>query len=275
MSTEQNRLHAIVLKLLPKTAATIPIGLGHQVHAAFLKTIQEVDAVLADELHAPGERQRSFTVSTLQGGRRLSKEVVQLTPERLCSLRITMLDSLLYRRLTQRLFLPQNIPSLRLGSAELLITEMIGVPGSSPWTGYTTWEELVKKAAPETTIPLEFATPTSFRRGDLDLPLPLPELVFGSYLAKWQAFSPIPLAPDLTEPNFFARHIGVKEHRIRTTPFCDGRVIIPGFVGRATFLIKAVPEDLAQHINALANFAFYAGTGRKSTHGMGMTRRAQ
>jgi CRISPR-associated endoribonuclease Cas6 len=184
-----------------------------------------------------------------------------------------MLAPNIYQQLSKHLLLPQHLPSLRLGSVELLITEMIGTPGSSPWAGYTTWEELLEKAPASEVITLEFQSPTTFRRGDLDLPVPLPELVFASYLAKWQTFAPIPLCPTLSEKEFFTRHVGVKEHRIHTIPFHDGRVTIPGFVGQVTFLVKGPSEELVRQINALANFAFYAGTGRKTTHGMGMTRR--
>lgn len=270
---EHNGLYAVVLELLPKTPATVPAALGHQVHAAFLKMIREVDTALATELHAPGQRQRPFTVSPLLGGKRLPEGNLQLFPERPCSLRFTFLSTDIYRRLTEHLFRTQNVPTLRLGPAELLITEMIGTPGSSPWAGYTTWEELLEKTQTEEVITLEFASPTAFRQGDLDLPLPLPDLVFRSYLAKWRAFSPVPLNEALSENEFFARHIGVKEHRIRSVPFHDGRVTVPGFVGRVTFLAKGLPEKLVRQVNVLADFAFYAGTGRKTTHGMGMTRR--
>ncbi len=51
---------------------------------------------------------------------------------------------------------------------------------------------------------------------------------------------------------------------------------IHGFVGTCSFqLTSKVAEKIAQQINCLADFAFFAGTGRKTTHGMGMTRRIQ
>ena len=276
MDTKLATLHAVVLRLLPKASITIPIGLGHQVHAAFLAMISEVDPNLAEELHAAGAQYRPFTASPLRGGTRIEAERLLLFTNRTCSLRFTALAPHIYRRLAEHLLLSSRLPILRLGKAELLITELIGTPGSSSWAGCTNWEELLEKAPAERTITLQFASPTAFRRGDLDLPLPIPELVFGSYLAKWQAFSPIPLDRVFSEPGFFTRHIGVKEHRIRTLPFYDGRVIVPGFVGKCTFIIKGnLEEEIIRQINCLADFAFYAGTGRKTTHGMGMTRRVR
>ena len=274
MTSEQDGLHAVVLRLVPKAEAAIPAGLGHRVHAAFLQMIEQVDTALAEELHASGRRQRPFTVSPLIGAQREKGDHLHLSPERRCSLRFTMLTPGIYRRLTEHLLRPQRLPSLRLGEAELLIAEMIGTPGSSPWSGYTTWEKLREEASDAPVIVLEFASPTAFRRGDLDLPLPLPELVFGSYLAKWQSFSPISLDPALFEREFLSRHVGIKEHRIRTLPFNDGRITIPGCVGKCTFFIKGkLEEGIIRQLHSLADFAFYAGTGRKTTHGMGMTRR--
>jgi len=276
MDTKLSSLHAVVLRLLPKASIAIPIGLGHQVHAAFFAMIGEVDPDLAEELHAAGAQYRAFTVSPLRGGKRIEAERLLLFTNRTYSLRFTALAPHIYHRLAEHLLLSPKLLSLRLGKAELLITDLIGTPGSSPWAGYTSWEELLQRAPAAETITLQFASPTAFRRGDLDLPLPLPELVFGSYLTKWQAFSPIPLDQTLLEKEFFTRHVGIKEHRIRTLPFHDGRVIVPGFVGKCTFIIKGnLEEEIIRQINCLADFAFYAGTGRKTTHGMGMTRRVR
>ncbi|MGC9529163.1 MAG: CRISPR-associated endoribonuclease Cas6 [Candidatus Bipolaricaulaceae bacterium] len=274
--SNSDALHAVVLRLVSKTSAKIPAGLGHRVHAAFFQMIEQVDPPLAEKLHASGRRQRPFTVSPLMGARRTDGDQISLSPERRCSLRVTMLEQEIYQRVAEYLLRPQRLPGLRLGDAELIVAEMFGTPDSSTWSGYATWESLVDEASDNTEVTLEFASPTVFRRGDLDLPLPVPELVFGSYFAKWRAFSPIPLDSALAEKGFFSRHVGVKEHRIHSVPFNDGRVTIPGFVGRCTFLMKGrLKAGTIRQVNALADFAFYAGTGRKTTHGMGMTRRIQ
>lgn len=268
----KENLHAVVLRLLPKAPVTIPIGLGYQVHAAFLAMIGEVDSDLAEDLHTSGTQYRPFTASPLRGGKRIEGERLLLSPDRTCSLRFTVLTPHIYRRLAHHLLLPQRLPSLRLGEAELLITGMIGTPGSSTWADYATWEGLLEGAHLDPAITLEFASPTAFRQGDLDLPLPVPRLVFSGYLQKWNKYSGSPFDRELLD--IIERHVGVKEHTIKTVPFKDGRVTIPGFVGKCTFLIKGkLEEEFIKQINCLADFAFFAGTGRKTTHGMGMTRR--
>lgn len=144
--------------------------------------------------------------------------------------------------------------------------------GRSDWTQEKSYSQIWEDSNPAINITLLFASATSFRQGDVDLPLPIPKLVFGSYLEKWNMFSGMPFPEDLKEK--IERHLAVAEYRIKTVPFNDGRVIIPGFVGKVVFkIIGRLDEQSIKQINCLADFAFYAGTGRKTTHGMGMTRR--
>jgi CRISPR-associated endoribonuclease Cas6 len=61
---------------------------------------------------------------------------------------------------------------------------------------------------------------------------------------------------------------------IRTELVGDARSKFIGCVGEMTFRLMGTlePETIKQ-INTLADFALYAGTGRKTPMGMGMTRR--
>jgi CRISPR-associated endoribonuclease Cas6 len=129
---------------------------------------------------------------------------------------------------------------------------------------------MLEQAAPKE-IKLFFYTPTTFRQGDIDLPLPVPSLVFRGLLTRWNAFSPIS-APLLRET--IDRRIALSSADIQTRMFFDGRSHIPGFVGEVTFrILRNTSHTEAQAIAALADFAFYAGIGRKTTHGMGLVRR--
>ncbi|MHA2621495.1 MAG: CRISPR-associated endoribonuclease Cas6 [bacterium JZ-2024 1] len=144
--------------------------------------------------------------------------------------------------------------------------------GGSPWSQRKSFSQIYEDANPEHAFTLQFATPTTFRQGDLDLPLPVPKLIFQGLLTRWNAFSGIPFPEDLVE--VFERFVAIQEHSLKTLPFNDGRVIIPGFVGKVTFkIIGKLPSETLHQINCLADFAFYAGVGRKTTHGMGLTRK--
>jgi CRISPR-associated endoribonuclease Cas6 len=67
------------------------------------------------------------------------------------------------------------------------------------------------------------------------------------------------------DPRSQFKHTGAK---------ADPRNRFIGCVGQVTFQILGhVEPQTIQQINALADYALYAGVGRKTTMGMGMTRR--
>jgi len=120
---------------------------------------------------------------------------------------------------------------------------------------------------------LVFATPTTFRQGDADLPLPVPRLVFRGLWEKWNAFAP---QSSLLSEEVIERKIALAEAQIRTRTFDEGRSSIVGFVGWAEFYLMGRHSlEVIRSLHALAEFAFFAGVGRKSTHGMGLVRHAR
>ncbi|MBC7343990.1 MAG: CRISPR system precrRNA processing endoribonuclease RAMP protein Cas6 [Clostridia bacterium] len=119
-------------------------------------------------------------------------------------------------------------------------------------------------------IRFRFCTPTTFRQGDLDLPLPVPALVFKSLLDLWNLHAPKPI---VLGPHALERGLALASCRIRTRRFFDGHAFIPGFVGLCEFrLTKVLSDEEAAAVRALAAFAFFSGIGRKTTHGMGLVR---
>jgi CRISPR-associated endoribonuclease Cas6 len=114
-------------------------------------------------------------------------------------------------------------------------------------------------------------TPTSFSKGDVDLPLPLPRLVFQSYLKRFNEFHDFAFLPDFVE--LVDLHTGIAElNRIRTDTIKTKKVTLIGFTGEVSFEIsKHAPLELVCQMNLLADFAFFCGTGKKTTVGMGQT----
>ncbi len=84
-------LYSIVLTLTPTRETTVRATMGHQAHAAFLRTMREADPMLAEALHAPDLQSRPFTVSPLLGVGRARAGEVRLSPERDYFLRFTVL----------------------------------------------------------------------------------------------------------------------------------------------------------------------------------------
>nr|PZN51659.1 MAG: hypothetical protein DIU68_16095 [Chloroflexota bacterium] len=160
------------------------------------------------------------------------------------------------------------------------------------WAGRTSYAALIHEsmtAPPSNRIPLDFATPTAFHRAGLNVPLPLPDLVFGSLSTRWTAFTGAALAEEL--PAFIQHRVVVSRHRIETQllHFKQGSKQV-GFVGQVTFEITrrsreletsdpalaarldAGHDDLTRTLGLLARFSRYSGIGIKTTSGMGMAR---
>ncbi len=224
------------------------------VHAAFLDLVRRADRALAATLHMPGHRLRPYTLALVgsRGGATLRLRLSVLAPE-------------LFLRFWERWNRRGGLP-LRLGRKWL---GPEGVQTQGPWAGYVPWKAL-RELQPAHRLLLAFCTPTAFRQGDLDLPLPVPKLLFAGLLTKWNAASPFPLDLD---PELFGRYVAVREARIRTRRVWDGRTHIWGFVGPVEFLVRRdAPSELSQGLTTLATFAFYAGAGRRTTHGFGLAR---
>ncbi|MGB9724517.1 MAG: CRISPR-associated endoribonuclease Cas6 [Chloroflexia bacterium] len=273
-----NGLYSLDIRLRPERPAVLPATCGHQAHAAFLEAIRKYAPDLADLLHTPRRRPRPFTVSPLLGmaGRREGEFAV--SPERDYSLRVTLLDERLYVELMGR-FLEEGRPALRLGEVTFLIAQVLVSPGSSPWAGYTNWEALAAAGA-DSSVTLEFLTPTAFHLGQRPWGkrfhlFPEPLLVFRSLLRAWNGLCPASLAMEPASLEAYLKEDVIVQEMagLRTVMWRYPRHLQIGFVGRVTYGFPGDERSLQQRLCALADFAFYAGVGYKTTMGMGQTRR--
>jgi CRISPR-associated endoribonuclease Cas6 len=280
MNCDTDMLYSITLKLTPTREVTIGATVGHQAHAAFLRTMREADPALAEMLHLPSMSTRPFTVSPLLRVGRARDGEVCLSPERDYFLRFTILHPPIYQRFMARFLRSDGRPVIRLGRALLLIKEILTTPGSRLWSGYTTWAELANQARPEPEITLHFASPTAFGFGQHEwgkkvVVLPEPSLVFGNLARSWNNQAPPPLQMDRNAlTSYVEEHIVVKRlHRLETQMLRFRRSPQVGFVGQVTYGLMAEDKAARCQLNALADFAFYAGVGMKTAMGMGQTRR--
>ena len=282
MHASSDTLHAIILKLTPTREATVRATMGHQAHAAFLKTVRESDAALAEVLHMPDMPLRPFTVSPLMNTGDAHNGRIRLSPEQDYLLRFTILYPSIFERFMARFLRGEGRPVIRLGRALLLIKEILATPESHPWAGYTSWGDLAADACPESEITLEFVSPTAFGFGQKDwgkkvMTLPLPETVFSSLARSWNDLAPPPLHVDRRELRaYLDEHVVVKRmDDVNTQMLAFRRSPQVGFVGQVTYGLMADDEMIRCQLNALADLAFYTGVGMKTTMGMGMTRRVR
>lgn len=297
--------HSLVLNLLPESPIPPGFTSGKHLHALFLSLVSSVDVDMGNQLHA-NQGNKAFTLSPLQltGSRKprpIRKRGQTLespghTPDLMkwqyrqpvqpgtpCWWRISLLDDRLFGRLSP-LWLNLN-PSQpwHLGPANLHITSILGTPQSTqPWANFCNYQQLYEQASEgDRKFTLQFYTPTAFRQGKYDSAMPTPDRVFGSLLRRWNHYSGLEFSADIidaVQPSYFDIRTEVAtdprsqfQHTGAKTDPCNQFM---GCVGKVTFQVLGnVDSTTLKQLNTLVDFALYAGVGRKTPMGMGVTRR--
>ena len=124
---------------------------------------------------------------------------------------------------------------------------------------------------PPRRIAFQWASPTAFRSNGRDLPLPIPELVFGGLLERWNAASPAAFPPEARR--YAAECLGVTRYDLqtRTAQMKEGAQRV-GAVGQVSFTTFSYDRYWMGVLHALAGFSLYAGVGAGVSHGMGQSR---
>ena len=284
--------HSLVVNFMPKTPIYPEYLTGRHIHALFLTLVSSVDKELGDRLH--GEKaNKGFGLSPIQlavsydrnlnkpqlkkansqqlKAKSLSWHHQEISPSTPCWWRISLLDEVLFSKLTG-LWLNLNPDrAFHLGSADLYITSILGTPQSSqPWSNFATYQQIFDRASEtERNITFHLATPTAFRQGKYDSPLPTRDNVFKSLCDRWNTYSEIPINPEIIEYIFPSRF----EIKTEVVKNYDTHSFI-GCVGEIGYRILGdASSEAIKQINALADFAMFAGIGRKTTMGMGIARR--
>ena len=269
--------HSLVLNLIPQSPIYPEFLTGRHLHALFLTLVSFADKSLGDYLHS-SNADKAFTLSPLQIQRQHKQHhhSFQFSHQKLIPAdtpiwwRISLLDGTLFQKLAPLwLNLNPNHP-WHLGSADLYITSIQGTPQSTqPWANACTYEQLYKQASDsDRTLNFTFATPVSFRQGGYDTVLPIKECVFNSLLSRWKKYSGIEISSIPIES------IYPSAFDINTEVMSNYESKFIGCVGEISYRILGEIESTSiKQINALADFALYAGLGRKTTMGMGIVRR--
>lgn len=266
-------LTSLIITLQAPVATRLPASLGRASQALLLRLIDQRDPALAEEIHA-GAGLRPYTASNLVLGVRRQGSL-QVSAGQSGWLRFTGLTAAVSGHLLAIAASPPA--SVELDGQPFTVTGATVNPAEHPWAGQTSYQDL---AAPyllggreriASRIRLEFAGPTTFRSQGRNVPLPLPELVFGSLLDRWQAFAPIALHPDTRR--FAAEAVGLSQYHLRSRgiPVKDGYTQI-GFTGAASFLALNRDRYWLNVLHLLAAYAFYSGVGSGTAAGQGQAR---
>ncbi|WP_322488533.1 CRISPR-associated endoribonuclease Cas6 [Chloroflexus sp.] len=262
---------AMVFTLRPAKAGQTPGNLSRATHAAVLRLIQRADPQLAARIHDDDGR-KPFTVSNVWGLGGGSSVLVD--PERDYHLRVTLLSTELEQMAAE--WTPTQIGMLELDGQPWRVIARANTAAEHPWANRADYREL---AAPllhrpdqlPATWTLEFATPVTFRQRGMTMPLPLPDLVFGSLLEQWNASADLALPDEVRRYATECLAISRFDLRSAAVPTSGGALQI-GAVGRCTYRAMTGDRYWRACIAVLATFAFYSGVGAGTTRGFGQTR---
>lgn len=279
--------YAIVIHAFPRTDLPLAHAQGKILHGVFYELLQKASIAKGDEVHS-AEGLKPFSTALLLNERQRRAEHISADEE--LKIRFTFLDDSIYPLLA-RYFLSTPDLSFELVHTELTVARVLSTPQSGEeWAGCTSFADLYTNASDsEKQFAFHFATPTFFKRGggpaypDLIVPLPLPDLVFGSLLRNWNQFSSSSFVEANLLKEMCSHHLEMTHHRI-TSQFVrlvfqrdDGQyrtTTFPGFVGSCSFrLVELHDRNIIKTLNALADFAFYSGVGAKTTMGFGVAKR--
>jgi CRISPR-associated endoribonuclease Cas6 len=252
-------LHSLVITLSLAQKATIPATLGRALHAQVMDWIQQGNPDLATQVH---DAQTSpLVLSGLQGARR-RRGASQAGDQ--FWFRVTLLDDALLSPLLQGIE-AQNQPKISLGKCPFVMRELLSLPGSHDWVGSSSYELLAKTSIPCHQLKLQFLSPTSFKQQQQIQPFLLPKLVFNSLWRRWNNFAPIALQFPTVEWKALVTAYDLKTQALKMEGGPE--------IGSQGWVRYRFPDlEQARIATILANFAFFAGVGRKTSMGMGQTR---
>ena len=273
MSDSRPELASIVLTLRPRQSAVLPLGLGRAAQALLLHWVQDVDPALAQALH-DDRPVKPYTCSALWGGRGLPRGQIQVEPERVYRLRFTTLSSELTSSLLN--FLSNPPESVELDRHTFALEGWTADPAGDAWAGQATYQDLAApyllvQKSPSRYVELDFTSPTTFRSGGRNVPIPLPELVFGSLADKWNALSPVAISPEVRR--YAAECMAVASYDLRSRAWPFKNALVVGGTGHCRYVMTVKDRYWMSVVQLLAEWSLFSGVGAQTASGLGQTRR--
>lgn len=268
-------LTSTVLTLQPTAAVTIPTDQGRAVHAWFLDQVRRHDPALAQAIH-DDKGPKPFTCSSLYGVKP-SKDgaTLRLAPDQPAWIRFTTLRSALSTLLLERI-LPNLPPAMSLGDATLRVDSVATDREQHAWAGQASYAGLLQEFTlstrpPDRRVRMRLASPTTFKRSEQHLPVPLPELMVQSWLDRWNAFAEVALPAELTR--YAAECLAISYYDLQTEVVHFGQATLIGCTGQVSYHALNPDPYWLRLVHTLAAYSFYCGTGHKTTQGLGQTRK--
>lgn len=241
---------------------------AQKIHSLFLRLIKKSDEQMSKQLHDE-QKGKSFTVSSFLG-KELDKPI-RIEKNSSYFIRLTVLDEEVFDTMIASLLEKNTLKeSIRVGNVEYKILEIFFDKEQSKWADHTSEQELFNQQYASNLVKLRFYTPTLFKVGDQHCKYPVPEKVFTSLLRKFNKYSKYKIDQQIEEK---FKEITVIEKKTQSRRVTLRDFYLEGFIGDVTFKIPEQDEQLIKTANILADFAFYAGVGYKTTMGLGQTQK--
>lgn len=269
-------LIAITLTLTSPTDTTVSATLGRANYAATLRALQALDPALGPHIH-DGDGPKPLTCSGILNGsaRRDSQQIIADEPY---FVRITGLTATVSQALAAAL-LETPPTTWSLDHHDFQLVAVTCDPAADPWSGQTTYEtlaaaQLLQGERPNRQATLRFVTPTTFTSNNMTVPVPLPSLVFGSLVERWNTFSPVTLSPEMRR--FGEEMVALSRYRLESKAVPQkNKGLRIGAVGEATYTALGGDRYWLGVLQMLADFANYSGVGAQTAQGMGQVRRVR
>ena len=268
-------LLSLVLELKPLDETGVPLTTGNAVHAWFINAVAEKNWVMSSDLHR-GDKEKPFTTSPIFGNFKAAGHFRFPSKNETYWIRLTSLSA--------------ELSDILLGLSDGWVGKEFDILGQSfeitrvlsqaeqhSWAGQCSYEEIYNRwVTSVNSLPrkasMVFYTPTTFRAGRKNIPLPFPKLFFSHLSAKWNQFSPIHLGSDIAQ--VLEERVGISACDIETRMFRFKNHFEVGFTGSCEFITPGSTPDIWDKVmHLLCDFAFFSGVGAKTTMGMGQVRR--
>jgi hypothetical protein len=160
-------------------------------------------------------------------------------------------------------FLQRQPLMLRLGDIQLAVQDALGSPGSHPWAGYATLDELRAIDEPPDAWTVEYASPLAIRWGDLPngqrrmVSFPMPRMAVAGLRSRWDRLADESWGRPFEE--WVERSIIVSRvWHWRTEPFQFQRRTYHGGTGKLEYqLLDVSSRANAIHFHRLLRLAFF------------------
>ena len=264
---------AIVYRLRAEDSARMPAVHGKLLHGVLFRKLQQFSSDLSAYVH--GEMNiKPFTSAQLQWVGKPPKKQdgnYYLQGGEACFWRVTALQEILLQSLLEW----ETGSVIRIGTAHFLLEKVMANPDEHTESGIMDENELIAaclRVQVIHNITFQFISPVSFRYFQQDMPLPKPELIFGSIADKWNQ-AEMPICLDKEEIRELAMQCDLIRWEGKSCKtFFSPQHGVNGFTGAFTFDVSKIDLQYRQLLLLLAQYSVFSGVGRLTGQGMGQSR---